>query len=96
MKTFPVLPVRIYELFLNGKLSVKTLMQCTTIELMGCIYKLAGITMHKEEHYCSIVCYKDSFFWYDGLRAKLGPIVKDLEKWFPSYLVFCYNGACSD
>lgn len=64
------------------------MLESETIKLEGTVYKLAGITMHNCSHYCCIVNFRDSLYWYDGLKGNLKGIVDDWQDWFPSYLVY--------
>ena len=88
-----MLPIRIYELFLHGKIGFEAILSSKTIVVGGVSYKFVGVTLHKQAHYYCLVYYKEQIYWYDGLRAKLGAVGKRLDNtdWFPCYSVFCVN-----
>jgi len=91
MKEQPVLIIRVYELCLYNRLSLKSILETKTLKVGHSRYDLAGLTMFKEGHYCAVICsntYGD--LWYDGLIGRLTEIgTRDLESWFPQNAVFC-------
>lgn len=85
----PVIVVRVYEHGLYGKIQTSELLESRQLIINGHGYKMAGLTFHREDHYCATVIFKETQYWYDGLKGKLATLPKDLDTWFPSHAIFC-------
>lgn len=85
----PILVIRLYEHCLYGRLRLADIIGTKTVHLQNKEFQIAGITMHRSSHYCAIILYEDKTYWYDGLIGRLTDMPKDLESWFPSFVVYC-------
>jgi hypothetical protein len=89
-KTSPVLVLRVFELAMYGYLPLEILLQSTELSLECKTYKLAGITLHRGNHYCSIIASEQhGFLWYDGLDGVLQPLKNKKTSWTPSHAIYC-------
>ncbi|KAL4230137.1 hypothetical protein ACF0H5_010522 [Mactra antiquata] len=86
----PVLVVRVYEHVLHDRLLPGNLMRSKQIKINDDVFKLAGITMYKEGHFCAIVFVDGVMYWYDGLVGKLSCLPSDYSSlYFPTHAIFC-------
>jgi hypothetical protein len=86
----PVFILRLYEHFKNNKLSLDIILGQKGITISGKQYMLAGVTVHKINHYAAVICSKKhGDLWYDGLQGKLKKIPKDITTWSPSHALYC-------
>ena len=85
----PVLVIRVYEHCMHSRITTNEVVQSRHINLGSVQYALAGITFHRNAHFCAIVVYADELYWYDGLKGQLGDVPDDLDSWFPCHAVYC-------
>ena len=90
VETSPVAIIRVYEHAMYGRISFKCILNSNQICIDDNIYQLAGITMHRDSHYCSVIVSQTyGNVWYDGLVGRLQKLPKRLDTWFPSNAVYC-------
>ena len=85
----PVLILRLYEHCLYKRITTDQVVNSRQIQIGNRHYALAGITLHRNLHYCAMLFYMGNIYWYDGLRGKLEDIPDDIDSWFPSHAVLC-------
>ncbi len=83
------MPIRTYEHCLHGRLTLDRTLKGSRIVINDSNYALAGITMHKGDHYCAIVIHNSNRLWYDGLVGALLELPTDIDTWFPSHAIYC-------
>ena len=85
----PVAAIRVYEYCLSDRISLDDILNSKQVNINGRVYHLAGITMHRDVHYCAIVMFNKKLLWYDGLLGRLVVLPKNLQEWFPSHMIYC-------
>lgn len=86
----PVLVLRVYELVLHGSVTLDVVLNSTQLDVQRKEFKLAGMTLHQNNHYCSIIySEKHGPLWYDGLVGVLKPFKETDSSWTPSHVVYC-------
>lgn len=86
----PIMVLRVYEDCLHDQLTLADILIGTTLDVDGRRFSLAGVTMHKNNHYCAIITQlSGKQLWYDGLRGNLCALPKKIDEWFPSHVIYC-------
>ena len=84
----PVLVLRVVEHIVHNRLTLDNILSQEEVHVNNRTYSLAGCTLHKNNHFCAVVCTAvRGTLWYDGLRGELQPLVHNT--WSPFHVIYC-------